>query len=795
MKPYHENFVTASYDFWAKRRRLLFGLTALVLCAAGFIMATTPVGNDISSMLPDRDPRFRQDFELFSYAPFSRNILISLEESDEQQGSSERLTAAADKITESLKGPYFTDSMSGINQEQKLRLFNWMYDRLPCLFTEQDVRNLESKIAPAAVTSQLQDNIKVLGSPESVVLKKLILKDPLAMRGLLLGKLKQLSVVQGFSADSDYFLSTDGKRLLIIAETPIAMTDYVGGRKMLDDLYGKLKAAVPTGMKYRVICGHRYTVANAETIQKDLLRVFAVSIGGLLAVAVIFLPAWRAQVVFLIPTAAFLVGAGVVGAVYGRISGITLGFGSVLLGITSDYALYVFYGFQEDGVDPKSVVKELARPMLYCALMAIGVFAVLLLSALPGQRELAVFSIAGLVAALVVALIVQPHLMRSRKVVRVYDISIPRSPAWIRGVWAVVIIACIVPALGVRFDANLRSVGMIPPDVLADEMAVKKTWGGVREQAMVFAIAGTGEEALQKNDMALEWMRRKMPDAQFISLGSILPSMKVQQENLARWEGFWHESGRKAELAKILGEEGGKLGFNASAFEPFLRWMDEPAGSFTLDEFRKDCDDKLIAPFVTTLKDGQAAVLSFIPDDDKVTESLLTSGLNVKVISNRQFSKQLDREIAREFPLFLSGAAVIVLVLLFLMFRDVKKMTLAFLPVLAGLIIMPAIMTLCGMKLNLFNMVAASLVIGLVVDYGIFVVSTCDQPASKKVRNAVLLSGLTTVIGFGALMAARHPALKSIGTTVTAGVVPAMLCALTLLPALAGSVLREKKEV
>jgi len=52
--------------------------------------------------------------------------------------------------------------------------------------------------------------------------------------------------------------------------------------------------------------------------------------------------------------------------------------------------------------------------------------------------------------------------------------------------------------------------------------------------------------------MALEWMRKKMPDAQFISLGSILPSMKVQQENLARWNRFWHGSDRKAEMARTL---------------------------------------------------------------------------------------------------------------------------------------------------------------------------------------------------------------------------------------------------
>ncbi|MEE9575745.1 MAG: hypothetical protein V3W03_06540 [Gammaproteobacteria bacterium] len=97
-------------------------------------------------MLPDKNTRFQEDFELFSYAPFARNILISLEVSDIQDQmpalgdiSSDSLTQAADKITQSLKPPFFVQAVSGISQSEKLKLFEWMYDRLPCLINEADI--------------------------------------------------------------------------------------------------------------------------------------------------------------------------------------------------------------------------------------------------------------------------------------------------------------------------------------------------------------------------------------------------------------------------------------------------------------------------------------------------------------------------------------------------------------------------------------------------------------------------------------------------------------------------------
>ena len=123
-----------------------------------------------------------------------------------------------------------------------------------------------------------------------------------------------------------------------------------------------------------------------------------------------------------------------------------------------------------------------------------------------------------------------------------------------------------------------------------------------------------------------------------------------------------------------------------------------------------------------------------------------------------------------------------------------EKLILAFLPVLAGILVMSAIMSIIGIKVNLFNMVATILVIGLAVDYGIFIVCTCGKAPDNATCNAVLVSGLTTFVGFGSLIIARHPAMHSIGITVAAGIIPSLLCALTLLPYLTAKVLAAEKK-
>ena len=89
-----------------------------------------------------------------------------------------------------------------------------------------------------------------------------------------------------------------------------------------------------------------------------------------------------------------------------------------------------------------------------------------------------------------------------------------------------------------------------------------------------------------------------------------------------------------------------------------------------------------------------------------------------------------------------------------------------------------------GIQFNLFNVIATILIIGLGVDYGIFMVCKISETYGHDTDRAVLFSGLTTLAGFGALILARHPALHSIGLTVILGIGAAIPSALFVIPAL-----------
>jgi predicted exporter len=85
-------------------------------------------------------------------------------------------------------------------------------------------------------------------------------------------------------------------------------------------------------------------------------------------------------------------------------------------------------------------------------------------------------------------------------------------------------------------------------------------------------------------------------------------------------------------------------------------------------------------------------------------------------------------------------------------------------------------------------LVAAIVVAGLAIDYGIFAVTALernDSGFSSDAFSALTLSMLTTLAGAGALLWAEHPALKTVGLVVCSGVAAAYLAAILLLPAAA----------
>ena len=122
-------------------------------------------------------------------------------------------------------------------------------------------------------------------------------------------------------------------------------------------------------------------------------------------------------------------------------------------------------------------------------------------------------------------------------------------------------------------------------------------------------------------------------------------------------------------------------------------------------------------------------------------------------------------------------------------------MLLALVPVAIGSLWLGGLMGWLGVPLNPANIMTLPLVIGIGVTNGIHILNRFaeEQTPSILARStgkAVLVSGLTSMAGFGSLILAQHRGIHSLGCVMTAGLATCMIAGLTFLPALLNLLMR-----
>lgn len=129
-----------------------------------------------------------------------------------------------------------------------------------------------------------------------------------------------------------------------------------------------------------------------------------------------------------------------------------------------------------------------------------------------------------------------------------------------------------------------------------------------------------------------------------------------------------------------------------------------------------------------------------------------------------------------------------IFLLVFLHFRAVLPVFLSLMPVAIGALWMVGFMGWSGIPFNPANIMTLPLVIGIGVTNGIHILNRFAEerkPAilAKSTGKAVLLSGLTTIAGFGSLITGDHQGIQSLGWVMAVGTATCMMAGLTFLPA------------
>ena len=468
-----------------------------------------------------------------------------------------------------------------------------------------------------------------------------------------------------------------------------------------------------------------------------------------------------------------------------------MAFGASLIGVAIDYSIHVIdHQRLTPEVPASTIVRRLRPSLLLGASTTMASFAGLMLTSFPGFREIGVFSIVGVGASLVATLAVLPGLLgngsrarpvpelarRTARALGSAVVFLAPHRRWLACVPIVCLGAMTVFVPRIGFVDDLSRLMAMDPDLRAEEDRVRARVARMSESRVVVALADDTAAAVALNDRVAERLAAARDAGvleEFRSLHALLWSEALQDRNLAALDAV-PDLADRVETAFVA------EGFRAAALAGFREALDSPAPPpLRAEDLVNSPLGDLVSPLLLPLGDRVAVVtyLSDVSSAGALTHAL--EGLeHVHVFDQRSFLNAIYREFRiTTLEQMALGSALVILVL-GLRYRRWRPALAALLPSLfvAGSLL--ALFGAFGVEINLLHVTSLILVMGMGVDYGIFVVDTAvDRPsldATTALAPALVPDHRLRVRNPGALGASgaarhrpdhrsRHPALLRAG--------------------------------
>lgn len=675
---------------------------------------------------------------------------------------------------------------------------------LPVLLERQDLAELASRLDEEGLARIMEDNFNLLNSPAGMVVKRQVQHDPLGLLPLVLPKFSRLQQEHDGAMVDGFFLSEDRVSTLILAESTRSLTNSQGAAEVAGLLGAIMADHLPAGVDWGIVGSLPHTLANYQAVQRDLRLLLPVASVLLLTMLLLTLRDARVLLVLAIPFLAAPAAIAVMGLVHGRVSALALGFGIVLIGIAVDFAVHIYLSLAREEGGPRAMLRRLLRPVSLATLTTAGVFVVLLFSQVPSHRQMATLALTGILLAVVFSWLLLPTIIGRRQRQPADWFTPPVVSAWgprvlVLGLWGALLAGGLLSWPALQYTGDLRVLDAPDDRVLAAEDHFRTTWGREGEQAFVAAAGATLAEAQEHNFAVYRYLQQHdWPRWQ--SVAPLLPGPAVQRQRLADWQAFW---AAREDFPERFRQAAGQAGFAPGAFDPFLERLTaqpvlleaetmlagplRPLVSMMVrtpaqqENSRQEAEFLLLTTVELTESHGLPELLSLADENQAIT-----------VLANQKWRQQVERLLRHDLGVLTSAAALLLLTLAVLFFRRPRMVLAVLAPVLSALAAMILFNRLTGGELNMMHLLMGIMVIGLSVDYGIFVVCARGERRSATTLLAVSICAASSMISFGVLAFAQHPALHSLGITVLWGIGAAWPTALLVSPVLAGNALTNR---
>lgn len=776
-------------------------ILAVIFGLGAYTVRGLEVEEDITALMPDGGgdhsiARMAREWGLM------KRVVVVIGPAAE---SDDRLRRASEVVAEAIgKLDDVEDVVAGADIDEAREAATLMMERSARLY-----RPRGQPMSGEEVSGRLAALKERLASPEALVMQEYLLADPLGMSSDALSGLEAAGTGMGATVREGRLFSVDGRHAIVFARTgfdPMDIHRSAGFVRKLDTAIARaMKDAGVDDLQTVALGGAHFAASSSSAIISDVRLAFILTAAGMVLIFLLFF-----RRIVLLPAAILPAAAGISVALTAmdllgfRLHALTIGFAAAVTGISIDYAIHLLYraahGVPVDGPDGSrmmrmiSSAREVARPVVLGCATTVIAFVLVATTGFPGIRQLAIFSAISLPVALVVTLLVLPAFHRILLGPVATDGGLGGRAAlflvtrFLRGAssrrWVVVGFVAL-GAAGIalasmsRLSGDPRDMGYRDPEIENREKLVSEAFPGVADQALLVATGRDLQEALEHNDALLETLLDGgISPGRILSLSPFLPARSTQQRSL---EAAGEILGADAADTRRRFEE---AGFKAGYFEGLSSRLEAPP--IGPQDYAGTSLGGMIEEAVVE-REGTWNVLTRVmasTDDEHAALADLVGKVDgCAVASQRLEARDALERMAREVAVMLGVWIVAALLLLGLVQRSALFGMRAALPALLGVVCAAAAFTLMGRPLTPVSCAGLTLVMGLGIDYGIFM-QHGDIAVARRASPAVVASAFTTLAAFGVLAVARTRAMSDMGMIILVGVSVAVLTSLLLVPAI-----------
>lgn len=709
---------------------------------------------------------------------------------------------------------YIDNVLQVIDDDMMVMALDYALTNVPAFVDAPCYAKFDSLLQRDVVAQQMVVNKSLVDNDEEGSATTMVAQDPAALRLALLDTGKELlNGMGGYKIIDSHLYSPDSTTLVAFLSPNFNSFDSKAGTSLIDMLEENIEVFCEANPDVEILFHGApvQSVFNSRQIKGDLLLTVGIS---LIIICIVIGWCFKNKSTMFMLLAPIIYGVFMALAcmywLKGDMSLMALGIGAIIMGVALSYCLHVLthYKYMDD---PVQIIKDQATPVFLGCLTTIGAFLGLLFTESELLQDFGLFASFAMMGTTFFALVFLPHFFkkggskRSEKAFAILD-KINSYPIdrkrWLRIVVEVICVTTLFTASWVTFDSDLRNIGYNEPKVIrSQQLYADKIYGN--NASMYYAVAADDlDEALFYNNALVETLDSLSQDSTIISYTKttqlFIPT-DVQEERIAMWREYWSEQ-RVAEVRQIITSTANANNLPAEMFAPFYAMIEadyEPASLYDAEVFPPE----LLSNYIEETN-GKFMVFTSVqmkPEVKSVVNDAVAAVPHAIVIDPFYYTSDMVKILNDDFNTILGISSLFVFIILLLSFRSLPIALIAFMPMGLSWYVVQGIMGIFGVQFNLINIVIATFIFGIGVDYSIFVMkgliaqaSGSDQNLLTYHKTAIFFSAFVLIVVVGSLLFATHPAIKSIGVSTLIGMSATILLTYILEPALFRFMMRFK---